>query len=70
MLIPLFNVLDDLLAGRLAAPFGLLGESRRDYYVSYPPGSHLAAPIELFCDWLLAEGGDTNRAVEHWAATA
>lgn len=69
VLIPLFNVLDDLLAGRLAAPFGLLGESRRDYYVSYPPGSHLAAPIELFCDWLLAEGGDTNRAVEHWAAT-
>lgn len=70
VLLPLFNVLDDLLAGRLVAPFGLLGESRRDYYVSYPPGSHLAAPIGSFCDWLLAEGSDTNRAIERWASMA
>lgn len=69
VLVPLFNVIDDILAGRLCAPFGLLAEGRRHYYVSYPPNPQLGAAIIVFCDWLRKEGGETNAVIENWAAS-
>lgn len=69
VLLPLFIVIDDLLAGRLCAPFGLLAENRRDYYVSYPPTSHLAGGISVLCEWLEKEGRDTDRIIAEWSAS-
>jgi len=67
VLMPLFNVIDDLVTGRLCAPFGIQGSARRDYYVSFLPTSPVAAGAELFRAWLQAEGENTNRAVAEWA---
>lgn len=66
VLAPIFNVIDDLVAGRLCAPFGLLGERRRHYYISYTPGSHLTDTIDTFSQWLVEEGGATDRLIAEW----
>jgi LysR family glycine cleavage system transcriptional activator len=69
VLVPMFTVIDDLISGKLCAPFGLLGERRRDYYVSYPKNSSLASTIEIFTDWLIHEGKSTHQAISQWAET-
>ncbi len=63
-LVPAFLVLDDIAAGRLAAPFGMRGARRRRYFAN--AARHTPA-VEAFIAWLEREGRDTERAMEEWA---
>lgn len=67
VLVPLFLVLDDIIAGKLCTPFGPLGIKRRDYYASFATESDAYPLITKFCDWLEQEGSDTERSIEEWA---
>lgn len=67
VLVPLFLVLDDIIAGKLCAPFGPLGIKRRDYYASFAAESDATPLIAKFCEWLQQEGRDTERSIEEWA---
>lgn len=64
VLVPLFLVADDILAGRLCAPFGLTGSRPRMYYANFPSNLMTMSSIENFCDWLLKEGKDTEQSIE------
>jgi LysR family glycine cleavage system transcriptional activator len=69
VMVPLFLAFDDIVAGRLVAPFGLLAHKRRQYYANYqaaPGGNHA---IASFCEWLLREGADTERSIADWVRT-
>jgi len=66
VLVPLFLVVDDIIAGRLCAPFGPLGIKRRDYYASYSTASDAYPLITKFCGWLQQEGQDTERSITEW----
>lgn len=67
VLVPLFLVADDIIAGRLCAPFGTLGAKQRRYYASQPLRSEAGTRVAAFCDWLLREGQDTERSIDQWA---
>lgn len=67
VLVPLFLVLDDIIAGKLCAPFGPLGIKRRDYYASFSAESDAASLIRKFCEWLQQEGRDTESSITEWA---
>jgi len=69
VLVPLFLVLDDIIAGKLCAPFGALGIKRRDYYASFSPESDAYPLIAKFCEWLEQEGRDTERSIQEWAVS-
>ncbi|VCU68654.1 Glycine cleavage system transcriptional activator [Pigmentiphaga humi] len=66
MLVPLFLVLDDIIAGRLVVPLDIPPVKRRTYYVSYPnlPAERRAA--RAFRDWLVSEGADAERSLAAW----
>jgi LysR family glycine cleavage system transcriptional activator len=68
VLLPLFVVIDDLITGRLCAPFGIEGESQRKYYVSSSPNSHVTDAINVFSDWLVEEGTATHHIIAEWMA--
>lgn len=68
VLVPLFLVADDIIAGRLCAPFGTLGAKQRRYYANLPLRTESGALVASFCDWLLREGQDTERSIEQWAS--
>lgn len=70
VLVPLFLVIDDIVAEKMAAPFGSLGVWRRDYYACHRPKSTLDGATEDFCAWLLAEFGDTERSISDWSKAA
>lgn len=63
VLVPLFLVADDVIAGRLSAPFGFGLSHQRKYYVCSAarpdPGDVPAA----FIEWLLQEGRDTEQSI-------
>ena len=71
-LVPLFLVADDIIAGRMSAPFGLKGSRNRRYYAHSLKVATPNPVIEIFCEWLIKEGGDTERSIEqltksmHW----
>lgn len=67
VLVPLFLVLDDIIAGKLCVPFGHLGIKRRDYYASFDAASDAYPLIAKFCEWLQQEGRDTELSIEEWA---
>lgn len=67
VLVPLFLVLDDIIAGKLCAPFGPMGIKRRDYYASFAAESDAYPLIAKFCEWLQQEGRDTELSIEEWA---
>ncbi|NDB43512.1 MAG: hypothetical protein EB032_03085 [Betaproteobacteria bacterium] len=69
VLVPLFLVADDIIAGRLCAPFGLLGARQRRYYANAPLSSQESPVIEGFCEWLLKEGQDTEQSIDQLAQT-
>ena len=69
VLVPLFLVADDIIAGRLCAPFGLLGARQRRYYANAPLSSQESPVIEGFCEWLLKEGQDTEQSIDQLADT-
>jgi LysR family glycine cleavage system transcriptional activator len=64
VLVPLFLAIDDILAGRICTPFGLLHAKRRRYFAN----SAIRNPvIDDFRRWLLHEGAETERSIEAWA---
>jgi LysR family glycine cleavage system transcriptional activator len=69
VLVPLFLVADDVIAGRLCAPFGLRVARQRRYFANSPIGAAQNPIIESFSDWLLKEGQDTERSIEQLAQT-
>jgi LysR family glycine cleavage system transcriptional activator len=66
VLVPLFLVLDEIVAGKLCAPFGTVGIKRRDYYASYSTSSEALPLISNFCEWLEQEGKDTESSISEW----
>ncbi len=67
VLVPLFLVVDEIVAGRLCAPFGLLAGMRRRYYANSAFASESNVAMTSFCDWLAREGQDTERSIAAWA---
>jgi LysR family glycine cleavage system transcriptional activator len=67
VLVPLFLVIDDMLAGRLCAPLGLLAAKRRTYYANYAKSAKPSPLIDSFCQWLQQEGRDTEQSITAWA---
>ena len=66
VLVPLFLVADDIVAGRLSAPFGLLGALERRYYANTPVASQRSPAVAEFFDWLMEEGLSTERFIAQW----
>jgi LysR family glycine cleavage system transcriptional activator len=69
VLVPLFLAIDDIVAGRLCAPFGLLGAARRDYYANFPSERATDPVLRGFFTWLSQEGRDTEKSIESWASS-
>lgn len=67
VLVPLFLVADDIVAGRLCAPFGLQGAMLRHYYANISPTLTHNRSIAEFRAWLIEEGSNTERAISTWA---
>ncbi|GAA4333378.1 LysR substrate-binding domain-containing protein [Pigmentiphaga soli] len=65
VLVPLFLAIDDIIAGRLCTPFGLLAARQRQYFANTPRTN---AVMESFWDWLRREGRDTEQSIEQWTA--
>lgn len=65
VLVPAFLVLDDILAGRLRAPFGTLAARRRRYFAH---AAHRTPAVDAFIEWLEREGRETEQAMQDWAA--
>lgn len=63
VLVPLFLVADDIIAGRLCAPFGMLASRQRRYYAASPLTATNNPMIESFCAWLAQEGRDTEKSI-------
>jgi LysR family glycine cleavage system transcriptional activator len=68
VLVPLFLVADDIIAGRMCAPFGLLAARQRRYYANAPLSAQESPVIEGFCEWLLKEGQDTEQSIDQLSA--
>jgi len=68
VLVPLFLVIDDIVAGRLCLPFGPLAAKRRTYFANYEGRQEASPPVTAFCEWLQQEGRDTERSTAEWAA--
>ncbi|WP_398497061.1 LysR substrate-binding domain-containing protein [Variovorax sp.] len=62
-LVPLFLAFDDIIAGRLCAPFGVLAAKQRRYFAST---AHADPVTESFCEWLVREGSDTEASMQQW----
>jgi len=67
VLVPLFLVADDIIAGRLAAPFGTLALRQRQYFANYTSATVSNPAIAGFCEWLVREGRDTEMSISTWA---
>lgn len=70
VLVPLFLVVDDIVSGKLCAPFGPLGMKRRDYYASFNEASDAYPLVAGFCEWLQQEGRETEQSIEEWSTAA
>lgn len=69
VLVPLFLVIDDIVAGRLCVPFGPMAVKRRNYYANNALGTKTGPVIRSFCEWLQQEGKDTEDSISAWART-
>ena len=67
VLVPLFLVADDIIAGRLCAPFDLSIARQRRYYANAPLSAGQNPVIQSFCQWLLKEGRDTEQSIDQLA---
>jgi LysR family glycine cleavage system transcriptional activator len=66
VLVPLFLVIDDLMAGRLCVPFGLRGVRKRTYSAQFRKDSRSGKAIADFCRWLQGSGHETEQATIAW----
>jgi LysR family glycine cleavage system transcriptional activator len=64
VLVPLFLVADDIIAGRLCAPFGLTGARKRQYFANTTATAHSNPAMVSFVEWLQREGHDTEQSIE------
>lgn len=67
VLVPLFLVADDIMTGKLCAPFGLHGAMHRTYYANTPSASRHNTAIADLLAWLLVEGRSTEESIGIWA---
>lgn len=67
VLVPLFLVVDDIVAGRLAAPFGQVGAMQRNYYASSERTATPNHAVAALREWLVREGRDTEVLLANWA---
>lgn len=67
VLVPVFLAIDDILAGRLCAPFGPLAARRRRYYAH---AARRSPAVDALIEWLLREGRATEEAMDAWAKSA
>ena len=71
VLVPLFLVADDIIGGRLCAPFGTLAAKHRRYHANSMAQAARSTPtnplVKHFCDWLLREGQATEQSIAAWA---
>lgn len=68
VLVPLFLVIDDVVAGRLTLPFGLTAAKRRTYFANHGAPAPAGSVVGEFCAWLQSEGRDTERSTADLAA--
>lgn len=66
VLVPVFLVLDDIITGRLCAPFRALAARRGRYFAN---AAHRTPTVDAFIEWLMREGRDTERTMAEWAAS-
>lgn len=66
VLVPLFLVIDDVVAGRLCLPFGLRAAKRRTYFANFDSGAQSGSVVREFCAWLQQEGRDTEQSAADW----
>jgi LysR family glycine cleavage system transcriptional activator len=66
VLVPLFLVADDIVAGSLCAPFGFLGAMHRHYFANTSPASAHNPVLAEFRAWLIEEGRSTEQAIAAW----
>ncbi|MDQ8031439.1 MAG: LysR substrate-binding domain-containing protein [Bordetella sp.] len=67
VLVPLFLVVDDIVSGKLCAPFGPLAAMQRSYFANTANLENRNPVIDSFFEWLLREGRDTERSINSWA---
>lgn len=67
VMVPLFLAIDEIIAGRLCAPFGPLEAGFRKYFAC---ASHATPLVDGFYNWLMQEGRDTERSIALWAESA
>jgi len=63
VLVPLFLAIDDIIAGRLCTPFGLLGAKERRYFANAAENN---AVVTAFIEWLVGQGTETQAAITEW----
>jgi LysR family glycine cleavage system transcriptional activator len=68
VLAPIFLVADDIIAGKLILPFGLLAARTRRYYLNAPLIIPQNPVFEKFSQWLAQEGMDTEQSIESLCA--
>jgi len=69
VLVPLFLVADDIIAGRLCAPFGLTAARKRQIFANAMLSPTPDPVIETFYEWLLKEGRDTEQSIDLLASS-
>lgn len=67
VLVPLFLVADDILAGRLCAPLGMRAAKLRRYYANRALRGDGQALVQHFCGWLQEAGQETEQSIDQWA---
>ena len=63
VLVPLFLVADDVIAGRLCVPFGVELSHKRQYFACSPMGPATEGVLSAFVEWLVKEGQDTEQSI-------
>jgi LysR family transcriptional regulator, glycine cleavage system transcriptional activator len=69
VLVPLFLVADDIIAGKLCAPFGMLAARQRRYYANSPLSLPNSPVIDSFNEWLMTAGQETEKSIGDLAAS-
>ena len=64
VLVPLFLVADDVIAGRLCAPFGMGLTHQRQYFICSAKGAESEGIGAEFVQWLVKEGRDTEKSIQ------
>ncbi len=64
---PLSQVLDEIITGKLVAPFGLHAARLVPCYASFVNTPSVDPVVQVFFEWLQEHGRDTERSVTSWS---